>query len=505
MQILLLGLFVGLFLHDAATTQSVASIDGTVHGAEALPGDVWPGWGPAPVAAIVLGPKLLLALFYLTACMRTRRRLGQTGGQKTLNRLERFTGLLPLVLLLLYGGDLVFGALRVVRLELQHVVLVDEMIVMLPTLLVAVFAWWAYFPVDRRLRESVIFRDADAGRPVYPLHTRGQYVTMQMRHQFGLLLLPLLAVFGWSETVGYLGPGFRDLLTETQVKAITPLGVLGVFLFAPLIIRYVWHTAPLAAGEVRERMLALCELHQVRVRELLIWRTGGGLINAAVTGMISKVRYILLSDGLLDRVAPREVEAVMAHEIAHVRLHHIVWMIVVLVGALGVTELATNLALDAWLGPIQNTALIDADDAALLDLGDPATRLLVSAVPAFGLTMLLFGWVSRRIERQADVFAARHLAQSNDDRQYDDAGRLIFDADSVHTMVHALQRVADLNHIPTRRNSWRHGSIAWRQQHLRSLIGQPAHDTPVDRTLIRVKIAALLAAGLVLYQQFIAQ
>ena len=35
--------------------------------------------------------------------------------------------------------------------------------------------------------------------------------------------------------------------------------------------------------------------------------------------MVRHVRYILLSDGLLDQLRPRAVEAVMAHEIAHVR------------------------------------------------------------------------------------------------------------------------------------------------------------------------------------------
>lgn len=494
MQILLLGLFVALFLHDSTTLITTSSGGGPPRAVEALPGDAWPYLGPMPVLAIMLGPKLLLALIYQTACMRTRRKLGHAGGQRTLNRVEGLTAALPLVLLGLFACDLTFGALRVMRMLFQHIVLIDELLVLLPTLLVAAASWWSYYPVDRRLRESVIFRDADAGRPVYPLLSRGQYVSMQARHQFGLLLLPLLAVFAWSESIALLGPDHHGPLSEETALLLTPVGVLIVFILAPLVIRYVWHTAPLAAGEVRERMLALCAMHRVRVRELLLWRTGAGLVNAAVTGLIAPVRYILLSDGLLDQVSPRAVEAVMAHEIAHVKLRHIIWMVLVLLVSLDLLNTGTHAALDAWFGPPSATAPASGGD--WINLADPQMRMLAVAAPVFGITILVFGWVSRRIERQADVFAARHLAQSAEQPAYDDAGQLVFDDTSIYTMIHALQRVAELNHAPVHRKSWRHGSIAWRQNHLRSLIGKPVNDTPVDRVLTRVKIAATLALGL---------
>lgn len=491
MQILLLGLFVALFLHDASTTLSPSTADASPSMIEALPGDAWPHLGPLPVLLLVLLPKLSLALIYQTAAMRTRRRLGQSAGQRTLNRLEQLTAALPMILLALFVFDLWIGALRVVRMALRHVVLIDELVVMLPTLSLAVFAWWAYYPVDRRLREAAIFRQADEGRPIYPLLTRSQYVSMQMRHQFGLLLLPLLGVYAWSEAITLLGPNHRALLSETVAQFLAPVGILLMFVLAPLVIRYIWHTVPLAEGEVRGRMIAMCELHRVRVRELLLWRTGSGMINAAVTGLIRQVRYILLSDGLLDQLPPRAVEAVMAHELAHVKLHHMLWMVAVLLATLGLTEYAANAALDRWVEPTSQTT--QQTDTPWFDLANPQTQMFVMALPVFGFSLWVFGWVSRRIERQADVFAARHLAQSSEARQYDDAGRLVFDADSVHTMIHALQRVADLNHSPVHRRSWRHGSIAWRQQHLRSLIASPVHDTPVDRVLVRIKVAACLA------------
>ena len=487
MQILLLGLFVAVYLHDATT-----SVQG-----EALPGDVWPGLGLGWVLLIVALPKLFIVLSYWLASRRTRRHLGTPTGQRTLNRLEAMTGALPMLLLCLFIVDLSAGLLRHLRVVLQDTVLIDEFLVMLPTLLAVVLCWSAYYPVDRRLRESLIMRHADEGKPVYPLLSRGAYITMQLRHQFGLLLLPLLAVFAWSEVMVLMGPSFDGPLSNDAVTWLSPLGVLAIFLGAPLIIRHVWMTKPLPAGEVRDRMDGLCKLHRVRVRELLLWRTSGRMINAAVTGLVSKVRYILLSDGLLDQLEPRAIEAVMAHELAHVKCRHLIWMVLVVVSLLGTLEGSGHLILDSWAEPVQAT--IDpagtSQSAAVWSLNDPNVRMGLVSIPALLIALLAFGWVSRRIERQADVFAIKHLAATSQDKQFDDLGRQVFDAQAVHTMVHALQRVSVLNHAPVNRRSWRHGSIAWRQDHLRSLVGKPIAATPVDHVLLRVKLGTL--AGLV--------
>lgn len=497
MQVLLLGLFVALYLHDTTTAVTAQAPDGSLSAVEALPSEAWPYLGPLPVALLVLGPKLLIALAYQTACMRTRRKLGTPSGQRTLSTLEKFTDALPFVLLLLFAADLVAGGLRAIRLAFSHTVLLDELIVLLPTLVVAVLSWWSYYPVDRRLREATIFRQADEGKPVYPLLQRWQYVSMQARHQFGLLLLPLSAIYAWNESLTLLGPDHHALISADVAMWLMPVGVLIVFLLAPLVIRFVWHTVPLPDGEVRNRMLALCKQHNVCVRQLLLWRTGGGLVNAAVTGMLRPVRYILLSDGLLDQVPPRTVEAVMAHELAHVKLRHIIWMGLTIITLIGLLEVAAQLTLTEvlipWMGNVSIAALSEYSG---IDLYNPQHQMLLTAAPVFGLTLFAFGWVSRRIERQADVFAARHLARTTDDKAYDAHARQVFDDDSVYTMVGALNQVAAFNHAPVDRPSWRHGSIAWRQAHLRSLIGKPTTNTPVDRTLMKVKATVLM--GLVI-------
>ena len=467
-QLLLLSLALGVFVHDDPTLGLARP---------AVPG----GW----LAAAVIGPKALVSAVYALACRWTYRRLGRPGGAKALRRLGIVTTGYTLTLLTLYAADLWLGWLRAVRgVEGQRdVILLDELAAMLPTLALLAWGWWVYFPIERRLREAAIFRRADEGLPIYPVGTRPQYVLNQARHHGGLILAPLLTIMAWAEAVA--GAARAGWISFGLANAATFAGSLAVFVLAPLLIRRLWDTLPLPAGPLRERLSVMCIEHRVAVRDLLLWRTQGGMINAAVMGLVGPVRFILLTDALLEQVQPERVEAVMAHEIAHVRLKHLFTLM--LAAAAGVVGLsvAGEAVLAAW----------------------PETPGWVQgalAAAGAGLWVLGFGWVSRRVERQADTFAARHMAERHEDPNRDDAARLLFDARSVHRMTGALQSVADLNHIPVRKPSWRHGSIASRQAYLRGLVGTPAAAASVDRvvrgvTLLSavVVVAALAWWGLI--------
>ncbi len=462
-QLLLLALALGVFVHDDPT----AGLRGPAVG----------GW---MLALAVAGPKLLLAGGYALGCRWTLRRLGRPGGVRALRRLGVLTLALTLGLLFLYASDLWLGLLRAARGadRQRDFILLDELAAMAPTLTVLAFGWWVYYPIERRLREATIFRRADEGLPIYPVPTRVQYVLNQARHHGGLILAPLLAIMAWAELVVEATNG--GWITAEAAGVMTFAGSLGVFVLAPLVIRRLWDTVPLPAGPLRERLGSMCIEHRVVVRELLLWRTQGGMINAAVMGLAGPVRYILLTDALLEQVEPERVEAVMAHEIGHVRLRHLF-----------------TLMLAAAAGVVVLSAAGEAVDAAWPGLAWWAAAALV-AVGAAGW-VLAFGFVSRRVERQADTFAARHMAERHENPDRDAAGALLFDARSVHRMTGALQRVADLNNVPPKRPSWRHGSIASRQAYLRGLVGTPAAVASVDRVVhaITAVSGAVVAAAVV--------
>ena len=129
--------------------------------------------------------------------------------------------------------------------------------------------------------------------------------------------------------------------------------------------------------------------------------------NAYFTGF-GRHKRIVFFDTLLKGLGPREVEAVLAHELGHFKKRHVVKRI----AAMFALSLA-GLALLGWL--IQQPWFFTA-----LGVATPATHLalllFLFVVPVFGFFVSpLLAWVSRRHEFEADAFAAETV----------DAGSLI--------------------------------------------------------------------------------
>ena len=489
MQLFVLALVLGMVGHDLAAVPA---------------GTRWSG--PVAETAWMIVPKLVLAAAYGLCCALTRRQLGRPRCLAYLRLTDRATGLYRLAIIGIYGFDLARGALSNLRWSLAAVtggqgaaatyadrvvagnlIAIDEMLFLLPPLLLVVYGWWAYYPIDRRFREATLIRRLDTGDPIGPIWTRRQYLLSQLRHQIALMLVPLLILIAWSELVNKLFPQHHNTLALVPV-VVQMAGAACIFLFAPMIIRHLWDTVPLPDGDLRRRLTEMCRLHRVGVRELLLWRTFGGMVNAAVMGLIRPLRFILLTDALLEQVDVRQVEAVMAHELAHVRRHHMFWLLM--------AALVLLLLVPAGWHEVLHRADPILVTAGLLDSG---TLAAMSAWIVMGLTCVCwipaFGWVSRRLERQADAFAVEHMARQ---QAATPGPPLRVDDSAAGLMTGALQRIADLNHMSARRPSWRHGSIAWRQSYLRTLVGQRVGQLAIDRQVLWIKVLTLCGAALVL-------
>src|SRR5690606_15323987 len=148
------------------------------------------------------------------------------------------------------------------------------------------------------------------------------------------------------------------------------------------------------------------------------------------------------------------------------------WLLATAVGTLGLFEVAAHGLVSVVLqarpdrapAPSLRTAGVSLDA-----LAHPSVMYGIGMITAVLGWVLIFGWVSRRLERQADTFAVQTLAAEHAEQaaaqanQTPDATQpIIIDQASVQAMVTALQQVANLNHIAITRRSWRHGSIQWR-------------------------------------------
>lgn len=395
---------------------------------------------------------------------------------------------------------LTLGWLDTVRLAFGDVIMIDELAAIVPVLAVFCASWAGHYAIESRIRQAVILRGLDTGATMYPVPSRTRFVFTQFRHQVLLSLVPIMLLMGWAEcaeriadylaangaavggALAWLGALTADRDSRPGVLLGAQLvGVALVLSLAPLALRYVWDTVRLAPGPVRARLEDMCREHNVGVRELLVWRTHGSMINGAVMGLWGRLRYILLTDALLDSLPRQQVEAVMAHELGHVRHRHVPWLVAVMIASLLWLSIAASAAIRLYyaVAPAPGGAvLLDAAwglGALGLEVG--------STVGILAGAIAVFMFVSRRFEWQADAFAALHLS----------GGREVT-PEGAGAMAGALEAVARLNGVPLRRGSWRHGSLALRIARIHALVGCDAGRLPIDRTARSIKRAA--AAGL---------
>ena len=166
---------------------------------------------------------------------------------------------------------------------------------------------------------------------------------------------------------------------------------------APLFNKFT----PLADAPLRERIESLLARCGFRASGLFVMdgskRSGHG--NAYFTGF-GRAKRIVFFDTLLEKLAPEEIEAVLAHELGHYQRRH-VWK------RIGVLALA-SLAFLWLLG-----YLIDApwfyEGLGMSTPGTaPALALFSLAIPVFTFPLSpLMSALSRRHEYEADAYAAQ--------------------------------------------------------------------------------------------------
>ena len=440
--------------------------------------------GPAMLAA-ALGPFLVIGMVDWMACRIALARLRSGGPQNTkpLPRLEKVLSATRYATVAVFLFDLfVLGWLTWLRQQIGDVILGDELLAAAPALAAIVFGWSCNYPIDRYLNEEP--RSDQPPSEHWPIGTRGPYLVSHFRHQMLLALAPMAIVLAWGEAVD------RWVAFDESRKGYeTPLvfgGFAVVLALTPLMIRYFWDTAPLPDDAVRKLLLEMCRQYGVRVRRLLLWRTQGGMTNGAVIGVVPQLRFILLTDGLMARMTPPEIEAVMAHELGHIRKRHLTWLIV--------CSMAVIYGMDTALREAARAVfhLSGWHPRALGARWEAAAGMAIVA-PVVPLGLLVIAWISRRFERQADTFAVRHLTQHHPDEGVG-AGRI--GATAVQVYCNTLNRVSALNHCAPTRKSWRHGSIEWRCRYLEALVGTAVDRCPIDRLVLRICLAsaALLVA-----------
>ena len=168
-------------------------------------------------------------------------------------------------------------------------------------------------------------------------------------------------------------------------------------LIAPLFNKFT----PLSDAALKQRAEALLERCGFSSRGVFVMDGSRRSVhgNAYFTG-VGRSKRIVFFDTLLERLQIAEVEAVLAHELGHFRLHHVRWRLVLSL-AFGLLGLALLGFLAQW-----------PDFYRAFGIGTPsphaALLLFVFVLPVFTyFTTPLGAWWSRKHEFEADEFAAK--------------------------------------------------------------------------------------------------
>lgn len=202
----------------------------------------------------------------------------------------------------------------------------------------------------------------------------------------GFVVVIYLFLHSFPQSWWLLAFAFVTLVTVIMTR-------LAPVLFLPLFFRL----QPLADPELRGRLLSLAERSKTSIRDVfqinLSRKTSAG--NAMVMGWGS-TRRIAISDTLLGRYTPEEIEVIMAHELGHHRHRDVARLIVAQSALMLLGFYLTNLLL-VWTYPrLGLEAISDVAGLPMLALGLAAFALLVGP---------LVNAYSRYLEEAADRYA----------------------------------------------------------------------------------------------------
>jgi Zn-dependent protease with chaperone function len=364
------------------------------------------------------------------------------------------------------------------------------MCLLLPYLVGLIALWWVIHPVEKASRDAGFLGSTSS---------RFEYVLFNVRHQLLIVAIPLtLIVFAYAATQENRLWFVKHVGSPWAPEAILGLTATILFILSPLLLRYIWSTTSLPPGPLREKLEALCGRINLNVRDILVWHSDGQMVNAAVMGLFPQLRYILLSDTLIEKMSDDEIESVFGHEAGHIYYHHIPYFLLFAFASMlvvsGLMEFLTRMSTGfnpAWE--------LNRDTIQFIGMG--------ALVPLWGIC---FGWISRRFERQADVYGA--WCASPHERMIDCRNPCAVHSDNdlpipvkneigvcstgAQVFVGALRKVAFLNGIPPTEPSWRHSSIASRMAFLTAQSGDPIMARRFAGRIRAIKRALLMCCSI---------
>ena len=285
--------------------------------------------------------------------------------------------------------------------------------------------------------------------------TRRSFIVSNLKNVL-VIVLPWLLLSFFADLLQHLKlPLVTDFLAsawgETAVFILFFVSLLLVF---PVLVTRLWNCTPLPPGPLRLHIEQFCRSLHLGYRDIMLWPLfEGKLLTAGVMGFIKKFRYLLITPAMLETMTLPEIEAVMAHEIGHVKRYHIQLYLLLFLGFAVVVQFSAL--------PFFQVVLTSDLFYRIAFWGnqDPGSKLAFLTT-TFMLILLvvyfryIFGFFMRNFERQADLYALEKTGHSG-------------------PIVSVFEKIALLSGNIRDLPSWHHFSLAQRIRFLRRCELQP--------------------------------
>ncbi len=274
------------------------------------------------------------------------------------------------------------------------------------------------------------------------------------------LAIPLVVVHAIGDWTR-VNPDHGVWLEQHIPVPIEVLMILMVLLLAPALLTWTLNAHPMPEGAMRDRLMNLAKKSGVVLRQPYIWRTGWQpTATAMVAGLFSFHRRFFITDYFLQVMDADEVDSAFAHELAHARLHHVLYL-------LGVTGSFYYMLISS----------LDTIDSFAI----PAISILITMT-----FWIFFGRISRHLEHQADIFS---------DELTENPG----------SIGRTLTRLIEIHSMNPKRRGWRHPAPHHRIEVVKRYQQDPQFKEKFDRhhtrLMVLIGLLCVLMTGEFLSQQ----
>jgi len=300
------------------------------------------------------------------------------------------------------------------------------------------------------------------------------------------VLLPWILLSGIADLIKALPFEWPGRFLETTEGEVTYflLFLFVVAIIGPVMIQKFWRCKPLPSGEHRKRIENLCKKAGLAYADILYWPIfGGKMITAGVMGLIKKFRYILVTPSLLRLLEPEEIDAVIAHEIGHVKRKHLVFYLLFFVGYMLLSYVTFDIILFGiiYAEPVYWFINKTGFDQTTIFSGLFSLVIIIVFLIYF---RFIFGFYMRNFERQADIYVYSLF-------------------DSAKPLISTLNKIVTTSGQSADRPNWHHFSIKERIDYLQKCESNTRwisrHNRKVNKS-IGIYLAGMLLVGLIGYQ-----